>query len=535
MAKNFESKPILMLLAHRFSQARWFWAIFFLGLCLRGWALYSTVLINPDGALYIFQAKAIFNFQWHILNSCSLSFVSVHSILIAFAHLFIRDWILSAQLISFIFSTATLIPLYLYCRCFCDESIALLTLLIAALNPVMCSNAGEVVRDPTFWFFIAFGLYFTVRYFDHSDRNYLLVLSCTAFALAAWARIEAILLLCLTPVILVFLGKKGIWRRLLSYCLPISIIAGIAIFLIVAYKIPIQSILRLGNFDQRVAGSVINYKYIAAEIEHLTQASTSERLSFFLPEVKNHIWLIGLGTMLNRALEAFFYPFVIFLVTGLWQYPKRPCTKVHYRYALTTTICAFFLLYLHLLNAWIMEYRFMMLLMIPAIPFFGAGIQWWLKFVVNKWSINQSNVIAIAAGLMVLTAVPKNIQTRDPDKIVFRNIAETARSMTPINEPVLISSSIHTHQLLTLYANIDLDNPLCHDVRIKNSWSKYSSNIDLMIQDLKTRNIHFFLYEEKNWPLPNFDTDRLLNRTDLLMIGHWKHRDTGLMKLYKIQ
>ena len=46
-------------------------------------------------------------------------------------------------------------------------------------------------------------------------------------------------------------------------------------------------------------------------------------MEYFLPEARNLIWLIAFGTLLNRFLEAFFYPFVVFYIIGFWGIRKK--------------------------------------------------------------------------------------------------------------------------------------------------------------------------------------------------------------------
>jgi len=55
------------------------------GVGIRVFAAFNTYVTNPDGMLYIQQAKAIYHGDWQLLRSC-LSFVSSYPFLIAAAH-----------------------------------------------------------------------------------------------------------------------------------------------------------------------------------------------------------------------------------------------------------------------------------------------------------------------------------------------------------------------------------------------------------------------------------------------------------------
>ena len=70
-----------------------------------------------------------------------------------------------------------------------------------------------------------------------------------------------------------------------------------------------------------IAGKFIEpirqYQNMAESLKSLAWSSPNPFMEYFLPEVRNLIWLIALGTLLNRFLEAFFYPFVVFYMIGL--------------------------------------------------------------------------------------------------------------------------------------------------------------------------------------------------------------------------
>lgn len=512
---------------------RWFWIVFCVGVVIRAWTVQHTVLINPDGALYIHQAKAILSGHWEDLTSCSLSYVSIYPILIAGAQLLIRDWILSAQAVSFAFSAATLIPLYFLCRRFFDDPVAGLTLIVAALSPVMCSRSGDVVRGPIYWFFLSLAIYQTIRYWEDRRSLFRLSIAAIAFMLAAWARIEAVVLMAFTFMAILLLGKRDLWKRVVGYGWPLLLLGLGLIVAIIAYEIPMHRTLRLDTIADRSAGFIQTYQHVSSSIGDMAKGDISDRMRFFLPEAQNSIWLIALGTVLNRTLEAFFYPFVLFFVIGLWRYPKLQARDSRWRYLMLASVAAYLLLYIHVLQTWILEYRFMMLVMLPGLPFAGSGIQWVLNALQTKWPSARWMALVLAV-VMITIALPKNFQSRDPDKITFRRIAERARSQIPAEKPVFISSSVHTHRVLSLYANKDLNDPPCPRANSKFKWSKYADDLDRMINALKAKNIQFFLYEEKNWPETGFRFKGALARDDFILIGQWYHRDTGQLQLYQI-
>lgn len=516
-------------------QHRWFWALFSLGIFLRFWAVLHTALINPDGALYIYQAKMILAGHWHKLTACGISFISIYPFLISGTHLFLNDYILSAQVVSMVFSSATLVPLYLLCRRFFDPPIAALATLIAVMNPEMCSRSASVVRDPVYWFFLAMGMVLTVRYWDHRSRYRNLTMASIAFIIAAWARIDAIFPLALTAACLPFLGKKGLLKRLFAYGAPILALCLAVLISVMMYHIPVTRFLRLDFILMKLTTAISGYQEVASGIVNLSSNQLPLIMQFFLPEVKNHIWLIALGTMINRTLETFFYPFIPFFLIGIFSIKHAVQKDARWRYLILSIGLGYCFLYFYLLSVWVMEYRFLMLVFIPALPIAAAGISRVADMVESRYRLNRKTVLIVIAAALLVFGLPKNLQYRDPDKIVFRHVAERIAETKGDQMPAVISTSEHTHRLISVYANIDLPDPPCPEPDRSGQWSRYADDMDQLILDLKNRRIGFFLYEGRYWPKKEFTPESSSAKKHLELIGQWHHRDTGKMKLYRVK
>ena len=57
------------------------WLVILIGLGLRLWVCLHTVIVNPDGALYIHQAMALYFKNWNSLKTCGLTFLSSYPVL----------------------------------------------------------------------------------------------------------------------------------------------------------------------------------------------------------------------------------------------------------------------------------------------------------------------------------------------------------------------------------------------------------------------------------------------------------------------
>lgn len=524
-------KPTLSTISENAGRHCWFLVVLMLGVGLRAWAVWKTVLINPDGALYIYQAKMLLNGHWQKLTSCGINFISIYPFLIDAMHFGIKDWVLSAQLISSIFSAATLFPIYLLCRRFFDLRVAALATLIAALNPVMCSRSGDVVRDPIYWFFLALGIWASLRYWDEGSRWSRLYVASLSFMMATLARIEAVSMLAVTLVALLIWGGNNRFRKCFSFALPLLIAAFVFFAAVFILDIPMSRDLRLDSIIGEATAVTESYQQMRSQITDLDSGERPEIVHRFLPEVRSQIWLIALGTLVNRILEAFFYPFIIFFLIG-YVTSRQDRKSFAWRYLLLTTATGIALLYLHLLNTWIMEYRFTMLIFIPALPFAAAGISYSMNTLAARWHTRKQRVAIALALLFPLAGLPKALHSQDAGKVVFRQIAERIGEFSKGSEPVRIASPHHPQRLISMYANINNPDPPCPEEDYSAELSKYINDPNKIALDLKHKNVRFFLYEERYGDLD----PRILSRNEhFQLLGRWYHRDTGHMLLYLIR
>ena len=127
--------------------------IFLFGTLLRFYACLRTYIINPDGTLYIHQARALFYGQWDQLTSCGLGYLSPFPVLVTLSYPIFNDWVSAARFVSLAFGSLSLIPLYFLLARFLQKDIRLLALLVFAVIPALVGRSADVIRDPVSWFF----------------------------------------------------------------------------------------------------------------------------------------------------------------------------------------------------------------------------------------------------------------------------------------------------------------------------------------------------------------------------------------------
>ena len=293
--------------------------------------------------------------------------------MIAGGYYLVHDWILSARLVSLLFGTALLIPLYLMLKEWVREDSAILCLLVFAVTPTLVSNSAELVRDPICWFFLCAGLLAVIRQAT-THSPWLLLVSSLCFLAAIWARIEAVLFLAVTLGYLCFQNKRKA-INILFFLSPLLAIAFLSIAGLMISGLSFNDLHRGHEIAGKFIEPIRQYQKMAQSLKDLVWSSPNPFMEFFLPEARNLIWLIALGTLLNRFLEAFFYPFVVFYVLGLSGIHKKIRSDSRLLYLAILTVSGLALLYMHTLQTWMLYYRFFGIVMIPSAIFCAFGLE----------------------------------------------------------------------------------------------------------------------------------------------------------------
>lgn len=509
------------------------WLVILIGLGLRLWVCLHTVIVNPDGALYIHQAMALYFRNWNSLKTCVPPFVSSYPVLIAGGYYLIHDWILSARLVSLFFGTALLVPLYLMLKEWVREDSALLCLLVFAVTPVLVSNSAELVRDPICWFFLCTGTFAVIRQAT-TPSPWLLLFSSLCFLAATWARIEAVLFMAVTLGYLCFQNnRKAV--NILFFLSPFLAIAFFSIAGLLTSGLSFNDLHRGHEIAGKFIEPIRQYQKMAQSLKDLAWSSPNPFMEFFLPEARNLIWLIALGTLLNRFLEAFFYPFVVFYVLGLSGIHKKIRSDSRLLYLAILTVSGLALLYMHTLQTWMLYYRFFGIVMISSAIFCAFGLERLLETLPRRLSVQPVTVFFAIFFLIIGVSLPKNLKSPDPDKSVFIRIGETVFQNTPASgasSGVRIATSRHTQIWISFYANIHLPGTLPCPLDLTNCWESYPDDPDQFKDRIRQNNINFVLWEEKHWPFHSFTLSDPAVFKSYKELGRWYHRDTGKMILY---
>jgi len=505
--------------------------VILMGIAIRAFAALNTVVINPDGMVYIQQAKAIYHGDWQLLRSC-LPFVSSYPFLIAAAHWVVPSWTDSARVISALFGSLTLVPLYFLLRRFADERASCLCVLLYAFIPFLVGGSADLIRDPVCWFFLVSGCYFFVRQLETREtlrkRFFYLTSSYVLFLMAGWARPEAFIFLifscCYSFLHSLFSEDKRYILVVIASLLPVGLflMAGIMLF------DPSFSDYS-GKAAVKLSASLEQYRNLRQQSGILADDLDRGVLKSFLSKTRNLIWLVDLGVLIGSSFAGIFYPYVPFFVLGffgLWA-KLRKDPKVVYLFSLS--MLGYLLLFFHVLQFWYFEYRFLHLVILPGCILAAFGIEKTIQFFQARMGWKASVAVVVISFYIIAFGLGKNIKKREEDKVVSLNIAEyISRQEKPgFGFTSVLTGESSLMKLVPFYVNLHLPIGFCPFYvapKIKNN--------EELIRYVEAKNVKYFLWDEKNWSKTQIDIQSDDFRQIFNYLGRWHHQECGDIILF---
>ena len=213
------------------------------------------------------------------------------------------DWLTLAKWWSVAMATLTILPLYGWLRRQFNETLAIIGSSFYALHPAMIHDSPLIVRDPTFWFLFALGLYASWRAVSELRYRWFAALAIV-FGLMVHLRTEAWLLVPLLLTWLAFRLRHAPGRR--------ALIATTALLAVAVGPLSGWAIHKrvLANPPKKVIGSTRHL----GRVEKL--ASNAQAMSVG-PIVE------GTRKTLVRYVKAFGYLPLVFAAAGVLYWRQR--------------------------------------------------------------------------------------------------------------------------------------------------------------------------------------------------------------------
>jgi len=507
--------------------------IFIIAAFIRLYACLNTAIINPDGLLYIFQAKAFYLGQWDQIFNCGILYLSNYPILIASMYMLCNDWIIAAKMVSLLFGWATLFPLYYLLKRFVAQQIAMLCLLIYALMPVLVSRSADIVKGPVSWFFLVWGLVLFLKYLETNNHRYVFA-SLFVLCLSTWARIEGIL------YIGIFLSIF-IWQKYLKniHRKKLICICGIIVALIclsTLFKSPLEYIYRGDYIIAKFSRPIESYQTLRHELSKDISSGFHLLKDNFLIHARRNIWLVGVGVLINQILEAFFYPFILFAIIGFPSFIKGLKKDNRLLTMGIIILLGIIILYIHLFQFWELEYRYFAFIMFPAAVIFARGIEKTYLFIQLRSGLTSTIVVLVLGIYICVFGLGKNFYPRGNDKLLYKDIGSYLSASNPLNDKISIASHHFCASVRTIffYANLNYQGLICPN-NILNISQYNCATYDQLIATLRNNAIQYFIYEEKRWPQNSFNFIKDVNPESLRLITTNYHPDSGRLLVFQVQ
>ena len=136
------------------------WKILFLILvlafCLRIFLIIYPEVIHNDGTEYIRHAKQILSGDWTGGKAPPL-----YPFLIVMAHSMVQNYELAGILVSLLFGSFIVLPVFYLGRSIFNEKVGILSSLLAAVHPWLYMSSGSVLTESTYHFLLATSVLFS--------------------------------------------------------------------------------------------------------------------------------------------------------------------------------------------------------------------------------------------------------------------------------------------------------------------------------------------------------------------------------------
>jgi 4-amino-4-deoxy-L-arabinose transferase-like glycosyltransferase len=502
--------------------------VFAVGVLLRFFSCYNSHLFNPDGMLYIQQAKDFFYKGIGAVLDCYPYYNTLPVFITAFYKIF-GDWVIAAKAVSMVFGIATMIPLYLLLRRFLDDVLASCTLLLFAVNPYFVALSCDVIRGPIYWFFITLGLYFFTS-LNYNKNSYYMTLSCVAFIVAACSRVEAVLFLIVSPIYLLFSKIETRWQKLFFFVLPPVFIVLSGLLALFIMNLNINKFLYLRPIFSKIIDTYQNYGMLRDELSWLGDQNFKEfHFPYFWREVRNLLWWLGLGSLLNGIIRVIFEPLFIFFILGFIGLKERFKKDINLRYLILGAAAALLILYLQVINCWFMSSRFIPLFLIPAFVILGFGLARFVELATHRLNLGKKLIVTLLCLLILIVSLPKNMQANRKDKLVFQEIGDFVASREGNSQENLVVGSFKRIAFVYFFANVNYAGSGC----ILHINIQYDPKVPFNISMLRERGVKYLVWDEKN--RTDQELEQLRSRKkEVIEMGKWRSDELGKLVLFKL-
>ncbi len=463
-----------------------------LALLLRLVPLFREPLINPDGITYILQAKALYLHETKKVLEFYAYPTNLAYLISGVFHL-IGDWVLSARLISLFFSLATTVPLYFLNRLFWNRATAVTITAFYVVSPLFVELSVNIIRGPEFWFLLCLGFFCFCRFLKNGQVNWrLLCFTAISFLLASWSRIEGILPLLITGGWLLLNHKSRKFSNIIAYFLPLILIT--------------CGFMSLMNLDMihalphgityRAVDSINRFQWLRNALTTLHNSPPPGTVPYFFSEVKQFLWLLGLGISANSILKTFGVLFFLITIFGFAKTKTKYSTPTNCQPALTFLILMILssgvIIYIQILLNWCDCERFVAMIYFPGLIFAGYGCNQILNRIEHSLPGTCPQIFLIL--FLLLISLPKTLNRSHLSRsAVFKEAGEILKNRRPPETQIKLGATSDKIFFTHFYASLDLPST-------RNPWSncKVLKTSDLTLETVINSGFNYLVLTDRD-------------------------------------
>lgn len=359
-----------------------FTGILILALVLRVVFLLRIQCIAPDSPTYIYLTQDLIDKGFKDFFSHGFASVfTIYPIFIYLLNFIVGDLLVSAELVSLIFGTAVIFPLYFIARKLVGVRAGLVTAFFLAVHIYLIRYSGEVLKDATLFFFSVFALYFAFA--GSWKRSYFFIFLAGVFAwITVLVRLYGIILIFAIPFALLVSELKDrrnikeILTNLALFLVPIPLVGFIIFTILVG---PDQEFV-IGSFTRLVMNLEYanNIKFAEMLLNNIPHGVGEE----YLELITGHFYLVATMEFINVLATAFTGFLFVLFIAGLYLDRKNLLKDKSRLFIISFTLPFFAFDFGILITHFIITKRQLLPLIIVLFPWSGLSLAaglWWLK------------------------------------------------------------------------------------------------------------------------------------------------------------
>lgn len=363
-------------------ESLFFTIVFLIALALRVIMFLRIQGIAPDSPNYIYSTQGLIdNGLKHFFSQGFAGIFTIYPIFIYLVNLLVDNLLLSAKLVSLIFGTAVIFPLYLIARKLMGIRVALITAFCFAVHPNLVRYSVEILKDATLFFFSITALYFAFT--GLWKKKYLFFFLAGVFSwITVLVRLYGIVLIFAIPfafIVSELKDKRSIKEILINlflFLVPIPLVGFVFFYIFVG---PEQEFL-IASFTNLVSGLnfTANSDYANSLLNNLPLGVSDD----YMELITNHFYLVATVEFIHVFFNAFTGFLATLFVVGIYL-DRKNIWKDKLRLFIISFAFPFFAFdFGIIITHFIVSKRQILPLILVLLPWSAIGlgtILWWSK------------------------------------------------------------------------------------------------------------------------------------------------------------